>query len=76
MKTITDRVKLIYCDYIANLIKDNLMLGDMHQLLDNIGVVQLDIGDRGQLQSTTKIINVQDKDGQMYQIVIMEVNND
>jgi len=76
MKNIIDTNRLIYCDYIANLIKNNLMLSDMHQLLDRVGNVQLDLDEKGQYKSTAKTFNVQDKNGNMYQIIVMEANND
>ena len=76
MKNIIDKNRLIYCDYIANLIKNNLMLSDMHQLLDSVGSVQLDLDERGQYKSTAKTVNVQDKNGNMYQIIVMEASND
>ena len=76
MKNIIDKNRLIYCDYIANLIKNNIMLSDMHQLLDRVGNVQLDLDEKGQYQSTTKTLHIQDKNGNMYQVIVMEANND
>ncbi|CAB4187485.1 hypothetical protein UFOVP1613_31 [uncultured Caudovirales phage] len=71
MKTI----KLAYCDYIAHLIKANLMTADHHdlKLLEEVGKIQYDLGIEGEFNSTMKTIDVLDINDKMYRITIQEL---
>ena len=71
-----DSVKLIYCDYLANLIKDNMTFNDIYGHIDYISGVEFDLDKRGVMKSTKKTIYVNDKYGQTYKIIIMESNDD
>jgi hypothetical protein len=64
---------LAYCDYIAFLIRENLMDLDKNYLLDEIGRVQFDIGINDKFCSTTKTIDVLDMQGKQYRITIQEL---
>ena len=70
------KVKLVYCDYISQLVKESLVHGDLHNLISDVSAIQLDLGDHGELRSTTKTIHVQDVLGKRYEIVIMESLDD
>jgi hypothetical protein len=64
---------LAYCDYIAFLIRENLMDLDKNHLLDEISRVQFDIGMNDEFCSTTKTIDVLDMQGKQYRITIQEL---
>jgi len=64
---------LAYCDYIAFLIRENLMDLDKQHLLDEIGRVQFDIGMGDEFISTTKTIDVLDMQGKQYRITVQEL---
>lgn len=65
--------KLAYCDYIAFLIRENLMELDKNHLLDEVGRVQFDIGMGDEFTSTTKTIDVLDMQGKQYRITVQEL---
>lgn len=64
--------KLAYCDYIAYIIRENLMQLDERKLLDAIGRVQFDFG-TGDEFTTTKSIDVLDMQGKQYRITVQEL---
>jgi hypothetical protein len=66
-------MKLAYCDYIAHIIKKNLLSNDYEKLLDEVGGIQYDIGANGEFDSTTKTIDVLDMQGKSYRITIQEL---
>ena len=66
---------IAYCDYIAHLIKGNLMTLD-HQderLLEEVSKIQYDLGIEGEFCSTMKTIDVIDIYGKQYRITIQEL---
>jgi hypothetical protein len=66
---------IAYCDYIAHLIKGNLMILD-HQderLLEEVSKIQYDLGIEGEFNSTMKTIDVIDIHGKQYRITIQEL---
>jgi len=64
---------LAYCDYIAFLIRENLMALDKRNLIDEVGRVQFDFGMNDEFISTTKTIDVLDMQGKQYRITIQEL---
>jgi hypothetical protein len=69
MKTL----RIAYCDYIAHVIKTNLLVNDSEKLLDEVGNIQFDLGIEGEFNSTMKTINVSDIFGKQYRITIQEL---
>lgn len=67
------QIKLAYCDYIAFLIRENLMSLDKRNLLDEVGRVQFDFGSDDEFQSTAKTIDVLDMQGKQYRITVQEL---
>ena len=65
-------IKLAYCDYIAAIIKKNLLPNDTERLLDEVGKVQFNFGPSGEFD-TTKTIDVLDMQGKMYRITVQEL---
>jgi hypothetical protein len=65
-------MKLAYCDYIAHLIKKNLLINDHEKLLDEVGNIQFNFGPEGEF-NTTKTIDVLDMQGKQYRITIQEL---
>ena len=65
--------KLAYCDYIAFLIRENLMQLDKRKLIDEVGKVQFDFGMGDEFTSTTKTIDVLDMQGKAYRITVQEL---
>jgi hypothetical protein len=65
--------KLAYCDYIAFLIRENLMQLDKRNLLDEVGKVQFDFGMGDEFTSTAKTIDVLDMQGKAYRITVQEL---
>lgn len=64
---------LAYCDYIAYLIRENLINLDTNKLLDEVGRIQFDMGMDDKFTSTTKTIDVLDMQGKQYRITIQEL---
>jgi len=64
---------LAYCDYIAFIIRENLMALDKRRLIDEVGRVQFDIGMGDEFTSTTKTIDVLDMQGKQYRITVQEL---
>lgn len=65
--------KIAYCDYIAFLIRENLLSLDKRNLLDEVSRVQFDFGSDNEFESTTKTIDVLDMQGKQYRITIQEL---
>lgn len=65
--------KLAYCDYLAFLIRENLVSLDRRKLIDEVGKVQFDFGSRDEFESTTKTIDVLDMQGKAYRITVQEL---
>ena len=68
------RIGLVWCDYIAHLIKSNLKYEDSkdQNYLSSVGNAQLDLDDNGFMLSSKKTILVEDRNGQCYQITVEE----
>lgn len=66
-------MKLAYCDYIAFLIRENLLNLDKRNLIDEVGRVQFDLGSNDEFNSTLKTIDVLDMNGKQYRITIQEL---
>lgn len=66
-------MKQPHCDYIAFLIRENLMALDKRNLIDEVGKVQYDLGWDNELQTTVKTIDVLDMQGKQYRITIQEL---
>jgi len=73
LKTI--HVPLVYCDYIAEVIKQaiNKDLGRHESLIAGCGGVRYDTDTKGAFTSTAKFINVSDINGRLYEITIKEI---
>ena len=65
-------IKLAYCDYIASIIKKNLLVIDDQKILDEVGKIQFNFGPEGEFD-TTKTLDVMDIQGKMYRITIQEL---
>jgi hypothetical protein len=66
--------QMVYCDYIADLIKRGLMAADQrnHYLLSDVGSIKSDLTDEGAFKSTRKTIEVTDRNGKKYLITVEE----
>jgi hypothetical protein len=64
---------LVYCDYIANTIVNNLKTNDTERLLASVSKPQYDMTESGSFASTKKTINVEDRSGTKYRITVEEV---
>ena len=60
---------MIYCDYIAHLCRESLSK-DPDWLLSHVGKIEWDLDEEGLLKSTTKMIRLQDNNGQKYVVTI------
>lgn len=60
---------MIYCDYIAHLCRESLSK-DPDWLLSHVGKIEWDLDEEGLLKSTTKLIRLQDNNGQKYVVTI------
>lgn len=65
--------RLAYCDYIAHVIKSNLLPNDSEKLIDEVGGIQFDMSPTGEFTSTTKTIDVIDVFGKHYRITVQEL---
>jgi hypothetical protein len=70
---ISKTLKLAYCDYIASLIHQTLINRDTECLIDQVGMMQFDLGEFGEFCSTTKTIDVLDMFGKQYRVTIQEL---
>jgi hypothetical protein len=68
-------VPLVYCDYIALVIKEAITqeATTPDSLLAGCGRVRFDLGEDGSFASTTKFINCADVNGRLYEITVKEV---
>ena len=68
-------VPLVYCDYIAEVIKQaiNKDITRPESLLAGAGSVRFDLDAEGGFASTTKFINCADINGRLYEITVKEV---
>ena len=68
-------VPLVYCDYIALVIKEAITqeATQTDSLLAGCGRVRFDLGEDGSFASTTKFINCADVNGRLYEITVKEV---
>lgn len=64
---------LIYCDYIAELVKTGLLKNDSLRLLEKVSGVMFDLDENGIFKSTTKTIEVVDKYKTKYKITVEEI---
>jgi hypothetical protein len=73
LKSIT--VPLVYCDYIAEVIKQaiNKDITRHESLIAGCGGVRYDLDTKGAFASTAKFINVSDINGRLYEITIKEI---
>ena len=69
-------VGLVYCDYIANLIKMHLAQYDAQSLLYAVGPIKSDLSANGAYVSPTKNIPVTDINGNKYVITVRELPNE
>ncbi len=66
-------MKLAYCDYIAHLIQKNLLSVDTEKMLNEVGKIQLHIGEHDEFVSTMKTIDVLEMQVKAYRITIQEL---
>ncbi len=68
-------VPLVYCDYIAEVIKQaiNKDITRHESLLAGAGSVRFDTDANGGFASTTKFINCADINGRLYEITVKEI---
>jgi hypothetical protein len=68
------KIKLAYCDYIANLVSTNLKAEDVKDksLLASVGRMKYDLDANGAFRSTTKTVMVEDRNGKQYIITVEE----
>ena len=69
------KLKLAYCDYIANRIHTLLEreIGDNETLLESVGPTQMDLHPtEGWFMSTKKVMTVHDTNGKAYVVTIEE----
>lgn len=76
-RTITNKknseMKIAYCDYIAHIIRENIMHNDKQKMLDEVGRIQYHLDDDGAFVSTMKTIDVMDMQGKAYRITVQEL---
>jgi hypothetical protein len=63
---------LSYCDYISAAIKIALLDDQHSKLIEKVGPIQWDLAPAGYLVSTKKTIELQDRFGKKYTIVITD----
>ena len=69
------KLKLAYCDYIANRIHTLLEreIGDNETLLERVGPTKMDLHPtEGYFQSTKKVMTVHDTNGKAYVVTVEE----
>ena len=62
---------IAYCDYIAHTIQSAL-IADKGWKLSHVGKIQWDLDQGGALNSTTKLMIVEDNSGKKYKITVEE----
>ena len=68
-------VPLVYCDYIALVIKEAIAqeAPQSDSLIAGCGSIRFDLGEDGSFASTTKFMNCADVNGRLYEITVKEV---
>jgi hypothetical protein len=64
---------VVYCDYIAHTIVNNLKANDTERLLASVSKPQYDLTESGGFASTKKTIEVEDRFGTKYRVTVEEV---
>ena len=64
---------IVYCDYIAHTIVNNLKANDTERLLSSVSRPKYDLTPEGGFASTKKVIEVEDRNGIKYRITVEEV---
>lgn len=66
---------LAYCDYMAKVINDSLKKDAQvyGSFVDSVGKIHWDLGSKGEFLSTRKVMNVIDRNGKAYRVIVEEV---
>lgn len=64
---------IVYCDYIAHTIVNNLKANDTEKLLASVSRPKYDLTPEGGFASTKKVIEVEDRNGIKYRVTVEEV---
>ena len=64
---------VVYCDYIAHTIVNNLKANDTERLLASVSRPKYDLTPEGGFASTKKTIEVEDRNGTKYRVTVEEV---
>jgi hypothetical protein len=64
---------VVYCDYIAHTIVNNLKANDTERLLSSVSRPKYDLTESGAFSSTKKTIEVEDRNGRKYIVTVEEV---
>jgi hypothetical protein len=64
---------IVYCDYIAHTIVNNLKANDTERLLSSVSRPKYDLTPEGGFASTKKVIEVEDRNGIKYRVTVEEV---
>ena len=64
---------VVYCDYIAHTIVNNLKANDTERLLASVSRPKYDLTESGGFASTKKTIEVEDRNGCKYLVTVEEV---
>jgi hypothetical protein len=64
---------VVYCDYIAQVISKELKANDTERLLSSVSRPKYDLTKEGGFASTKKTIEVEDRFGTKYRIIVEEV---
>jgi hypothetical protein len=64
---------VVYCDYIAHTIVNNLKANDTERLLSSVSRPKYDLTPEGGFASTKKTIEVEDRNGRKYLVTVEEV---
>ena len=64
---------VVYCDYIAHTIVNNLKANDTERLLSSVSRPQYDLTESGAFASTKKTIEVEDRNGRKYRVTVEEM---
>lgn len=70
------KLNLIYCDYIAHIVRHALQMNDSSNLIGYVSTVKYDIGTNGEFLSTKKTLLITDSNGTDYKITIEEYNHE
>ena len=64
---------IVYCDYIAHTIVNNLKANDTERLLSSVSRPKYDLTPEGGFASTKKVIEVEDRNGIKYRVTVEEM---